>query len=343
MTDVAYTAPPDFMNELAQSRSARLLREAIGVRWPETNDGLSEIARYALLPAGKLIRPILTLSSAEAVGGRPEDALPAALGMEYLHVATLVHDDIIDGDAIRRGKPAVPAAFGLPSAIVAGDHLIFAAFASIVECRSVGVRDDLVIAAIASLAEAGSDLCRGQVLESRLAGDPETGVASYLEMIRLKTGALFRAVCEIGALLGGAEPARARLLAAYGENLGIAFQIRDDLLSYTADAATIGKSVTSDLSNARPTLPILLAYEAGSEADRHALVAALNSRSDDPAVLVLVYDILGRHNSLRATWHRAVDYVSRSRESLSVLEPSAGLALLHEVANWAVATDGPDE
>lgn len=342
MTGVAYTDPPDFMQDLARSRSARLLRDELGLRWPETSDGLSEIIRYALLPAGKLIRPILTLHCTEAVGGRPEDALPAALGMEYLHVATLVHDDIIDADKLRRGRPAVPTAFGMPGAIVAGDHLIFIAFTSIVECADAGVADELVVSAINVLAEAGSDLCRGQIMEARLAGDPGTGVSEYLEMIRLKTGALFRAVCHIGAILGGGGPAETRLLADYGENLGMAFQIRDDLLGYTAGVDEIGKPTTSDLANGRPTLPILLAYEASPPADRRALAAALDSRSGDPAVLAHVRGILRGCGALAEAWQRADAYVARARINLSTLEVSPSVRLLDEVARWATAAGGQD-
>src|SRR4051812_17476748 len=132
MTVAGSTRYRTFIDDLARSECGRLLHQELGLRWPAAPDQLATISRYALLPAGKMLRPIMALHVAEAVGGDPGPVLPAALGLEYLHVATLVHDDIIDADTIRRGKPAVAVAFGVPNAIVTGDFLIFHSFASIV-------------------------------------------------------------------------------------------------------------------------------------------------------------------------------------------------------------------
>src|SRR6185503_2103077 len=153
MTVAASTHLRSFLDELARSESGRILHQELGRRWPESVDELNAITRYALLPAGKLLRPIMTLHAAEAVGGDPADVLAAALGMEYLHVATLVHDDIIDADALRRGRPAVPTAYGIPNAIVAGDHLIFSAFAALTDAPRLAPAR--VAAAVAVLAQAG--------------------------------------------------------------------------------------------------------------------------------------------------------------------------------------------
>ncbi|MFI6761843.1 polyprenyl synthetase family protein [Micromonospora sp. NPDC050417] len=340
MTAIAGTDPRDFLKDLTSSRAARLLRDALDDRWPattDTADRLSTIHRYALLPAGKLIRPILMLESAAAVGGRPEDILPAALGLEYLHVATLVHDDIIDADEMRRGRPAVPLVYGLPDAIVAGDALIFTAFESITECRAAGVSDSAIGTAIAVLARAGTDLCRGQVLEAQLVGDPGIDVATYLEMIRLKTGALFRAVCEIGAILAGAEPGHCRQLASYGEHLGVAFQIRDDLLAYTTPAAVAGKSPTNDLANGRTTLPVLLAYQAGNRAQRRRLVEALNRRSADAAALEDFHRLLHETGALERAPDHVTEHIRRARNQLSTLESSPSVAVLAGITHWATA------
>lgn len=336
MTVVASTDPRDFTGGLSESPTGRLLRAELERHWPESSERLSVMVRHALLPAGKLIRPIMALESAVAVGGRPEDVLPAALGLEYLHVATLVHDDIIDADDTRRGRPTVSAAYGTPDAIVAGDSLIFTAFTAIVACRADRVGPDRILAAVQALATAGYDLCRGQVLESGLVGDPTSGVANYLEMVRLKTGALFRAVCHIGALLGGADPQRAGLLASYGESVGIAFQIRDDLLAYTSAAESIGKSTTSDLANGRPTLPVLLAHDTARPAERRALTAALASGSADPATLARVGDIVRRTGALDRARDVASGHADQARQALSTLDASTGRDTLTAIAGWAV-------
>lgn len=323
----------------AASRSETVLREELERRWPAGADELATLARYALLPSGKLLRPLMTLACAEAVGTDPEDVLPAALAVEYLHVATLVHDDIIDADDVRRSRPAVHVAHGVPDAIVAGDHLIFAAFTAIGECRSRHATPATVLAAVAALATAGSDLCRGQVLESRMVGDPAADVGRYLTVARHKTGALFRAVCQIGALLGGANPEQVERLGEYGELLGIAFQIRDDVIACTLSPQTTGKPATSDLACGRPTLPVLLAYRAGDQPTRRRLTEALARRSADPAELADFHAILAATGGLDLAREQAAQFGGQALARLSALEPSASRDVLASVVEWAVSVE----
>ncbi|KAB1910235.1 polyprenyl synthetase family protein [Micromonospora sp. AMSO1212t] len=333
MTVAGSTRYPSFIDDLARSESGRLLRAELGRRWPETPDRLDAIVRYALLPAGKMLRPMMTLHAAEAVGGSPRDVLAAALGTEYLHVATLVHDDIIDADTLRRGRPAVPVAYGIPGAIVAGDHLIFHAFQAIVE-GGRAVPPASVVAAVTALAEAGQDLCRGQAMEERLVGDLDAGARWYPEMIRLKTGSLFRAVCHIGALLGGADPRVSAALARYGEHVGTAFQIRDDLLSYLSTPEQTGKPATSDLNNGRPTLPLLLAYDAISDAARVELLAVLHRRGAGPGDVEWVTALLRDAGAVDGARRRMVEHAERARAELAVLTPSASADVLTGIAAW---------
>ncbi|SDS93447.1 polyprenyl synthetase family protein [Actinoplanes derwentensis] len=325
------------METLTASSSWQLLHQEMQRRWPVTPDELDAIVRYALLPAGKMIRPIMTLHCAAAVGGDPEPVLPAALALEYVHVATLVHDDIIDNDDVRRGRASVPAAYGVPNAIIAGDQLIFDAFAAITGSQHAGLPAGGVVAAVSALAEAGAALCRGQSLESRLAGDLSVGVEPYLEVARLKTGALFRAACQVGAALGGADPATIGALADYGEQLGIAFQIRDDLLSYTEQPDLIGKSTTSDLSNGRATLPVLLAWAASSPDGRTALTGALRDGAASQAAVTLVADAVRATTALERSYALADEYAGRAHRQLAVLAPSASTDVLAAVPGWATA------
>jgi geranylgeranyl diphosphate synthase type I len=327
-----------FIDDLARSQSGRLLRQEMGRRWPETADQLTAIARYALLPAGKLLRPIMTLHAAEAVGGAPADVLAAALGMEYLHVATLVHDDIIDADALRRGRPAVQAAYGIPSAIVTGDHLIFSAFAAIAD-EQASVPPAQVAAAAAVLAGAGRDLCRGQMLEEQLVGDLDAGAVWYLDMIRLKTGALFRAVCHIGALLGGADQEVACGLARYGEHVGIAFQIRDDLLDYLAGPEQTGRLTASDLRNGRPTLPLLLAYDAATDAQRLELVAVLDRCGAGAGDVEWVIDLFKEIGVVGYARHQITTHVEFAHAELAALASSPSVDVLAGIAHWT--SEGP--
>jgi geranylgeranyl diphosphate synthase, type I len=336
MTVAGSTRYRTFVDDLARSESGRVLRRELGQRWPETTNQLTAIARYALLPAGKLLRPIMAMHAAEAVGGSPADVLPAALGLEYLHVATLVHDDIIDADTMRRGKPAVAVAFGVPHAIVTGDHLIFSAFGSLVD-EPGAASPASVVAAIAALAEAGRDLCRGQTLEAQMVGDLDAGARHYTEMIRLKTGSLFRAVCQIGALLGGADPEAVDGLARYGEHLGIAFQIRDDLLSYLAAPERTGKPAMSDLNNGRPTLPLLLTYEASTDAQRLDLLAVLGRRGAGEGDVARVERLLDETGAIDHARLEMASHISRALAGLAPLTPSVSVDVLAGIAHWTTS------
>jgi geranylgeranyl diphosphate synthase type I len=336
MTVADSTQYRNFVDGLARSESGRLLRRELSRRWPETAEQLAAITRYALLPAGKLLRPLMALHAAEAVGGTPADILATALGLEYLHAATLVHDDIIDGDAVRRGRPSVPAAYGVPDAIVAGDHLIFSAFESIVD-EPWPASPARVVAAVAALAEAGRDLCRGQMLEERLVGDIEAGARWYAEMIRLKTGALFRAACYIGATLGGADTDAASGLANYGEHVGIAFQIRDDLLFFLATPEQTGKPGTSDLGNGRPTLPLILAYQQAAEPERRELLGVLERRGAGEGDAQRVRDLVESSGAVAGARRQMAVHVEHAVAELAPLGPSPSVEVLLGIARWTTS------
>lgn len=318
------------LTALASGDTGRLLTEELIRRWPHTVDRLTGMTRYALLPTGKLIRPLLLLLSAEAVGGLPDGMVRAALSVEYLHAATLVHDDIIDGDLIRRGRPSVPAAFGTDGAVLCGDHLIFTAFGEL--AAAAGAK---VAAVVAALSAAGVDLCRGQTLESELAGDPAVSIEAYLQVVRLKTGALFRAAGQIGALLAGGSDPQVASLAAYGEHLGIAFQMRDDLLAYRMSEVDAGKPATSDLSNARPTLPVLMAYQHGTPELRAELTERLRPGAYRPGTLDDVHRLLAAAGAFDFARDQLHHYVDLAEAQLSTVADSDSVSRLIAVARWA--------
>ena len=210
-------------------------------RWEE-GERIDAICRYALLPTGKLFRPRLLLESCGAVGGSIEQVIPAAIGSECGHIASLIHDDIIDGDELRRGRASVHNRFGAGDAILSGDMLIFHLFRCLSECYERDVPAPRVVAALRSTAGAGLDLCRGQSLEAEICGNLDCGIAAYIDVARLKTAAFFRGACETGAILGGGTPEQIAALASYGEQLGIAFQIHDDLLCYIGSERRDGQA-----------------------------------------------------------------------------------------------------
>lgn len=316
-----------------------LVRREVTRRW-STEDGLlATMCRYALVPTGKLFRPMLLLESAAAVGGDVRSVLPAAVGAECGHVASLVHDDIIDHDDLRRGKPSVQHKFGVGDAIVAGDALIFDLFAGLANCRETGVSDDRVVSALDAVARAGVDLCRGQSLESELSREQRFDRDAYLLVAKLKTAAYFRGACESGAIMGGGTSSEVASLAAYGDHLGMAFQIQDDLLSYISGPDNTGKSCTSDVQNCRMTLPVILAYEACDEGGKAMIRRCLTEEADPDLALHAIGDLLDRTGTLDDTAALAADAARRARATLESLPPSSSRETLAAIADLVVARD----
>jgi len=315
-----------FRNSFADDAESLTLvvREELCQRWAQGSTLLDSICHYALVPTGKLFRPTLLLESALAVGGTLDSVLPAAVGAECGHVASLIHDDIIDGDDLRRGRPSVQYKYGAGDAIVAGDALIFDLFFSLAQCRRTGVTDSQVVSALEAVARAGLDLCRGQSMEAELCRDCRLDADAYLTMASLKTAAYFRGACESGAILGGGTPESIEALGAYGEHLGLAFQIHDDLLPYISDTRTMGKPETSDIRNGRLTLPIILADGSAEPAERLFIRNALAGDGDaDPhRTLAAITELLERTGAIAAAAGIAREHAESARQALLRLPAS---------------------
>ncbi|GAA1692258.1 polyprenyl synthetase family protein [Streptomyces yatensis] len=337
--DVAVTEVADPLAEAAPTMEL-LLRE-LDRRWPTEAERLHQISRYALLPAGKLLRPLLLMESAEAVGGGGPGVVPAALSVEYLHVGSLVHDDVIDGDAMRRGRPSVVARYGTADAIVTGDALMLGMFGVLTDGaeETGGLPPGRVLGAVRVFARAGVDLCRGQAMEGELRGDLGCGLDRYLTMSSLKTGALFRAACRGGAILAGGTPAQQHALTAYAEHLGLAFQMHDDLLPYTSDPRTTGKSALSDIAAARPTFPVLLCHAMAGATGRARLEAALGGALPAADALRTVRELLETTGALDAARDQATAQADRATSCLAELPRSRATAVLAAVADLSVSRD----
>ncbi|QIS12145.1 polyprenyl synthetase family protein [Nocardia arthritidis] len=293
---------------------ATLLRELVAA-WPAGRGRLSDMARYAVLPAGKLLRPILVLESARAVGADPVALAPVAVALEFLHVATLVHDDIIDGDQLRRGRPTVHARYGKGEAIVAGDALLLGTFLAIAE-GAESFPPAAVLKAVRIVAAAGLRLCDGQVTEAELTGDLDCGITRYRAMAAAKTGALFEAACGAGAILGGGSEAQQAALRAYAAHLGCAFQMRDDLLPYLADDARVGKSRMSDIANRRPTFPVLVAVELADTEQRARLELILSGRLSPDIAHMLLGEVFTETGALTVAAERVAAEAAAARDCL---------------------------
>lgn len=317
------------ISRLTHAISARVLTD-----WPDEGR-LGEVCHYALEAPGKLIRPVLLLESAAMVGGDPATVISAAAGCEGAHVASLVHDDIIDGDLLRRGRRATHVEFGRDRAIVGGDALIFYLFDALGRCAP-DVSPDRIVGAMVDAATAGVELCVGQMEEERIAAEFDARLSSYLAMIDGKTAALFRAACRIGSTLGGGSEQQTDLLGRYGTLIGLAFQVRDDLLPYLSDSGTTGKPAESDLANGRLTIPVLVCREYASPDTTAELDAILTSKGELSERFARLRTLLEETGALeraadlaRGYAHEALELIDRVVATGAGGAPESAVVLRH--------------
>lgn len=291
-----YAQPADTEPRLDRDRDslALALRE-LSDRY-STGTGVDEVALQAMFPAGKLIRPLLTLQCCRAAGGNPEGALRAALAVEALHAATLVHDDIIDHDVLRRGRPTVGATHGTAGALLVGDLLIFRAVEALSDLPFGSAR---TLACVRLLSRCGRQLCVGEFAEQQVGLGPHA-LSAYLDVVRGKTGSLLATAAAIGAILGGADGEVTKDVGRFGTLVGVAFQMRDDLLPYTRNALAAGKDRDSDVREGRATLPLIEAWRRAGSADRRALEWALYGAAPVPERQARADRLVERYDAVRA-------------------------------------------
>jgi len=292
-----------------------------------------QVAEYIVAGGGKRLRPALVLLSAGACGypcGRAaagEAHYELAAVIEFIHTATLLHDDVVDASDLRRGRRTANAEFGNAAAVLVGDFLYSRAFQMMLRAGSMRVMQ--------VLADATNTIAEGEVLQLMNCHDPDVGEARYLDVVRRKTAKLFEAAARLGAVLAGAPEAVEAGLAEYGTRLGTAFQLIDDVLDYSGDAETIGKSLGDDLAEGKPTLPLIRAMAAGAAAQaalvRRAIVEG--GRAQFGEVLAAVRES-GALGYARATAEREAQ---AARAALAPLPASAHRESLLELASFSVA------
>jgi geranylgeranyl diphosphate synthase type I len=329
---MAAARPPDL---------ALRLREAFDQLWPGNalapgKDLLRHAAEAALTTPGKLLRGRMLLEVCSALGGKREQALPAAVAIEYLHLGTLIHDDLIDRDELRRGRPAIWKRYGDHLALLSGDFLYFAAFRELA-CSLETVQHALAARVLSLFSLACMDLCLGQAREEEVAGQCSAGYEQYLEIARLKTARLFRVALEIGTLLGGGSEPQVEAAGTFAEHLGIAFQLIDDRLPFVEDSQTIGKGTTSDIRNHRVTAPILFALARVNASDRQVLQGIYEEGRLDAQpeeAYLSVREILARTGALQEVEKEAMRYYHLAVEHIHAFSPAEGrerlLALAHQ-------------
>ncbi|MGW2190132.1 polyprenyl synthetase family protein [Streptomyces sp. NPDC001719] len=308
--------------------------------WPADDDALDSLARYALLPAGKLFRPRLFLLCVAALGADLAHASALAVALESHHTASLVHDDLIDGDTERRGRPSVHAGFGTAQALLVGDALLCRSFVDMAESHAHGIPPRRLLDFIALAGATGVEICRGQLLENRLQGDLTCGTDAYLAMATMKTAALLRATCRSAALLTGGEPGATEALSGYGEALGVAFQMRDDLLPYLDEGTrrAAGKPSRSDLQNRRPTLPLLLAMERATPRQRRRLRRLFLRAGRGPRTLGRLTALLHELRALDAAAAMLHERAEAARTHLDALPATTHREQLRQLTHALAST-----
>ena len=316
-------------------KSMRRTADEVGALLKESLSGdgspLYRSAYYLPSQGGKRMRPFLVARSCEIVGGKAESALPAAAAVEALHNFTLVHDDIMDNDLLRRSVPTVHTVWGIPMAILSGDLLFAKAFEILL---TSGARSEPLRRSGDALAVATVRLSEGQSLDMSFEERDDVTEAEYLTMISGKTAALFEASAKIGAIIGGGDEESIRQLGEYGWNMGMAFQIFDDYLGLTSKEEVLGKSVGNDIREGKKTLIVIKARQTTLKGQLDPLLGNKNASDADLAALILSMKENGILDYVRC---KAQEYVESAIDLLSHFPDTNAKRDLKELADYAIS------
>jgi octaprenyl-diphosphate synthase len=290
---------------------------------------IPEIARHLIASGGKRLRPMLTLSAAQMCGYSGDHHIKLATSVEFMHTATLLHDDVVDESDMRRGSSTARIIWGNQASVLVGDFLLGQAFKMMVE---VGLLDALDV-----LSSAAAVIAEGEVLQLSVAKNMETTEDDYLAVIRAKTAALFAAAAEVGPIVAGSDKATRKALSSYGTNLGLAFQLVDDVLDYGGKAADLGKNVGDDFREGKVTLPIVLSYRRGTEDERAFWRSAIETGENDDMALEKALGLMTKYNALSDTIARANHYGDMARDALAPMPESEHKAALLEVIDFCIS------
>ena len=287
------------------------------------------LADHLIAAGGKRLRPLLTVAAARLAGAGGDNCLRLATAVEFIHTATLLHDDVVDGSKLRRGKVAAHLIWGGASSVLVGDFLFARAFELMVEAGSMRALD--------ILARASSVIAEGEVLQLTRAHDLNLDQATYLEIIKAKTAELFAASAEAGAVSAAAPEPKVAALRAYGLNLGLAFQLTDDALDYSGVAETLGKNAGDDFREGKATLPLLLAIARSGPREAAFWERAIGRREQTEADFRRARELIVGAGALQATLDLAADYAWTAKAALSIFPSSDWRVALEDLADFAVS------
>jgi octaprenyl-diphosphate synthase len=288
---------------------------------------VNQIAQYIVTSGGKRLRPLLVLLSARACGYRGDQHVHLAAVTEFIHTATLLHDDVVDDSQLRRGRKTANAVFGNEASVLVGDFLYSRAFQMMVDVRNMRVME--------VMADTTNIIAEGEVLQLLNCGDPETSEAQYLQVIRAKTARLFETAAQLGPILCESPPEQEHALGRYGLHLGIAYQLIDDALDYDGSSKEIGKNVGDDLAEGKPTLPLIHAMRNGTPAQSAIIRKAIEHGGREHIDAVI--DAVESNGAITYTARAAAAEADHALEALTEIPPSPYRDALESLAEFSVS------
>lgn len=276
---------------------------------------ISKVGEYVLMSGGKRLRPILLLLSSKLCGYQGIRQIPLASIMEFIHTATLLHDDVVDNAEIRRGNSSANSLWGNEASVLIGDYMYAKSFSVMVENGDIKILD--------ILSKATTKMAEGEVLQLIKTGDVEATEEDYINIIINKTAVLLSAACQAGAVLGGASMEEEEALASFGMNLGIAFQLIDDSLDYTSRDEGFGKAIGIDLHEGKMTLPLIHLLKNAEQSERNEVMRLVEEEEDiREADLKKVLDLINKYRGIEYTVSKADIYVKEAKKNLEVFKDS---------------------
>jgi octaprenyl-diphosphate synthase len=306
----------------------QLIEEEINKNLQSSVPLIALVSRYIIRSGGKRLRPLLMVLAARLLNYKGNDHYALSIVFEYLHAATLLHDDVVDNAELRRGQPSANTLWGNAAVVLVGDFLLATSFFLSVLSGNLKI--------LRVLSETTTSMAEGEVLQLINSGNLEVSEQDYIEVITRKTAILISAACQIGAILGDASEEREEAMRRFGLNLGIAFQLRDDFLDYTGSEAEFGKPVGKDLQEGKITLPLIRALQSSDNKDRHRLVDLITSDSIQEETFAEVKQIIKRYEGLDYTDQLANHYITEAKSALAIFPPSPTRESLLEIADYVV-------
>ncbi len=326
-TNISKTSPLERLSELLHE-DMQAVNERITENMQSDVKLIPKLAEYLISAGGKRIRPLLTLAATKICDGPMEKSYALAAAVEFIHTATLLHDDVVDESFERRGKKTANLVFGNQASVLVGDFLFSKAFQMMVESESLEILN--------ILSGASAVIAQGEVLQLVTTNDIETDMDAYLKVIESKTAALFSSACEVGAVLANKDKQTTEALYNYGLHLGIAFQMIDDALDYAADQQTLGKEIGDDFKEGKMTAPIIFALQSADKQEREFWSRTIGLKKQTDTDFNEALNLISKHGALEKTIETAKNYAQKATNSLDVLPDSEIKSLMSELTHYTI-------